>query len=113
MRKIVSARTFPALCFMLALTGCNTPETTFDLLSGEVGESVADATLMAGTPVASHALAHDRRAFVWDRPILVPTGPKRCRFTAYAVRTGEEKSLAAWQITQIETAPRGVQTGRH
>jgi hypothetical protein len=101
--RVILRQRATALWLLLALAGCGTtPRTTFEALTEEVGSSVADATLVAGTPNSSHAVAGGRRAFVWNRPVLVPTSPQRCAFTAYAVRTGEEKSLAAWQITQIE-----------
>src|SRR4051812_21970698 len=98
-----------ALCLALALGGWRTmPCTTFDLLSDEVGSSIADATLVAGMPDWQHDLPSGQRAFVWNRPILVPTSPHRCNFTAYAVRTtGDDDSLAAWEITQIAAPARG------
>ena len=95
---------FP-LTFLL-LTAC-TSTTTHDLLSEEVGRTVADVTLVAGQPHSFADMPDGRRAFRWQRPSLVPTGGPVCFYTLYAVLDGRPLSLAAWDVVEIDPSSPG------
>ena len=79
--------------------GCSA--STSQALHGEIGESVAHATLVAGSPDSFHDLADGRRAFQWYKWELSSQGGPRCVYTAYAELNGQEKSLAAWQVVDV------------
>jgi hypothetical protein len=89
-----------ALSF-LALSGC-VSATTHEMLSHEVGRTIADATLVAGPPDSWADMPDGSRAFLWELPVLVPTSPERCLYTLYAVLEGRPESLAAWRVVAIE-----------
>jgi hypothetical protein len=90
---------FPLIFLLLA--GCGST-TTHDLLSEEVGRTVADVTLVAGQPHSFADMPDGRRAFRWQRPSLVPTGGPVCFYTLYAVLDGRPLSLAAWDVVEID-----------
>ena len=85
----------------LVFAGC-TGTTTHQLLSREVGRTVADVTLVAGQPHSFADMRDGRRAFRWQRPSLVPTGGPVCFYTLYAVLDGRPLSLAAWDVVEID-----------
>ena len=86
---------------LLLLAAC-TSTTTHDLLSDEVGRTVADVTLVAGQPHSFADMPDGRRAFRWQRPSLVPTGGPVCFYTLYAVLDGRPLSLAAWDVVEMD-----------
>jgi hypothetical protein len=86
---------------VLMLSGC-VSATTHEMLSREVGRTIADATLVAGPPDSWADMPDGSRAFVWELPVLVPTSPERCLYTLYAVLEGRPESLAAWRVVAID-----------
>ena len=58
---------------LLLLAGC-TSTTTHELLSREIGRTIADVTLVAGPPQSSADLPDGRRAFHFQRPIARADG---------------------------------------
>jgi hypothetical protein len=84
---------------LFALGGCSS--TVSEALRGEIGRSVAHAQLVAGSPDSFHDLPDGRRAFQWDKWEMTSEGGPRCLYTAYAVLDGQEHSLAAWQIEDV------------
>lgn len=86
---------------LFVLTGCGT-QTTWELLEEEVGRTIADVTLVAGTPHSVADLPDSRRAFRWERWSLVPRGGPRCIYTLYAVSEGRPQSLAAWRVVGLD-----------
>jgi hypothetical protein len=91
----------------LLSTGCvgATPQTTYALFERQVGRTVADVTLVANSPDGTYGLPDGRRAFVFDRPVRVPTSPERCLYTVYAELEGQPQSLAAWRVVEVAPAP--------
>jgi len=94
-----------AIVFLL-LAGC-TSTSTHQLLSSEVGSTVADVTLTAGQPHSYADMPGGRRAFRWVRPSLAPTGGPECFYTLYAVLDGRPLSLAAWEVVAIDAPSPG------
>jgi hypothetical protein len=86
---------------LLLLAGC-TSTTTHQLLSREIGRTIADVTLVAGTPQSSAQLPDGRRAFHFQRTLLVPTGGPVCLYTVYATLSGRPLSLAAWDVVAVD-----------
>jgi hypothetical protein len=86
---------------LLLLASC-TSTTTHDLLSREIGRTIADVTLVAGPPQSSADLPDGRRAFHFQRPALVPTGGPVCLYTVYATLSGHPLSLAAWDVVAVD-----------
>jgi hypothetical protein len=91
-----------AVLIALALTACGTSVTTHDLLSREVGRTIADVTLVAGPPQFVADLPDGSRDYRWERWSLVPRGGPRCIYTLHTVREGRPASLAAWRVVGIE-----------
>jgi hypothetical protein len=91
---------------VLLLAGC-TSTTTHQLLSGEIGNTVADVTLVAGQPHSYADMPDGRRVFRWRRPSLVPAGGPECFYTLYAVLDGRPLSLAAWKIVAVDPPSSG------
>ena len=85
---------------LFVVSGCSA--TTSQALRGEVGRSVAHAQLVAGTPDSFHDLPNGRRAFQWNMWEVSSQGGPRCLYTAYAVLDGQEHSLAAWEIVEVD-----------
>ena len=87
---------------LLLLAGCTSSTTTHQLLSREIGRTIADVTLVAGAPQSSADLPDGRRAFHFQRPSLVPTGGPVCLYTVYATLSGRPLSLAAWDVVAVD-----------
>ena len=87
---------------LLLLAGCTSSTTTHELLSREIGRTIADVTLVAGPPQSSADLPDGRRAFHFQRPSLVPTGGPVCLYTVYATLSGRPLSLAAWDVVAVD-----------
>ena len=85
---------------LFVVSGCSA--TTSQSLREEIGRSVAHAQLVAGTPDSFHDLPDGRRAFQWSMWEVSSQGGPRCLYTAYAVLDGQEHSLAAWEIVEVD-----------
>ena len=70
------------------------------VLQGEIGRTIAQATLVAGTPRSFVDVDGVRKAYRWELPAY-GLGP-RCLYTLYAEREGSPQSLAAWRVVGIE-----------
>jgi len=88
------------------LTGW-TPETNWELLEREIGNTVADVTLVAGQPDAYFVVREGIRGYRWNRPHRVPHDDRRCIYTLYARQEGRARSLAAWRVVGIAPPTRG------
>jgi hypothetical protein len=109
---MVSTRICVCGLFALLLAGCMGGPTS-GLLRGELGRSVAHATLVAGSPDHAYDLPDGRRAFVFRLPVLVPTAPQRCPYTLYAEQVrGERNSLAAWRVVEVVPPAAGCEPVR-
>ena len=86
---------------VLILTGCAS-RTNWEVLEAEIGRSIADVTLVAGTPDRIADLPGGRRIYEWSRWHLVPRGGGRCIYRLHAVLKGQPQSLAAWRVVAIE-----------
>ena len=93
----------PALIAVLCLTlgGC-TSAAQWDVFEAQIGRTVADVTLVAGTPDEIGDLPEGRRVFAWKRAKLVPRGWGPCEYRLTAVREGRPESLAAWRVVSID-----------
>jgi hypothetical protein len=92
-----------AIVVALALfgaSGCSA--STSEALREEIGDSVAHAQLIAGSPHSFYDLPDGRRAFQWHKWEWTSQGGPRCLYTAYANLEGEENSLAAWRIVEVD-----------
>ena len=96
--------------FTLCLvSGCSA--TTSQALREEIGRSVAHAQLVAGTPDSFRDLPDGRRAFQWHMWEVSSQAGPQCLYTAYAVLDGQEHSLAAWEIVDIDVDGAGCPAG--
>lgn len=84
---------------LFALGGCSS--TTSDALRGEIGRSVAHAQLVMGSPDSVHDLPDGRRAFQWHKWEVSSEAGPHCLYTTDAVLEGQEHSLAAWKIVEV------------
>jgi hypothetical protein len=91
-----------AALFALSLAACGTSVTTHDLLSREVGRTIADVTLVAGPPQFVADLPDGSRDYRWERWSLVPRGGPRCLYTLHTVQEGRPASLASWRVVGID-----------
>ena len=96
------------LC-VFAASGCSA--TTSQALREEIGRSVAHAQLVAGSPDSYHDLPDGRRAFHWSMWEVSSEAGPQCLYTAYAVLNGQEHSLAAWEIVEIDVDGAGCPVG--
>ena len=94
---------------VFAASGCSA--TTSQALRGEIWRSVADAQLVAGFPDSYHDLPDGRRAFRWDKWEVSSQAGPRCLYTAYAELNGQEHSLAAWEIVDVDVDGAGCPVG--
>ena len=87
----------------LALSGANEcSASTTQALRGEIGDSVAHAQLVAGSPHSFYDLPDGRRAFQWHKWEFTSQGGPRCLYTAYAELHGQEHILAAWRNVVVD-----------
>jgi hypothetical protein len=91
-----------AALFALLLAACGTSVTTHDLLSREVGRTIADVALVAGPPQFVADLPDGSRDYRWERWSLVPRGGPRCLYTLHTVQEGRPASLASWRVVGID-----------
>jgi hypothetical protein len=94
---------------LFVVSGCSA--STSQALRGEVGRSVAHAQLVAGSPDSFHDLPDGRRAFQWHKWEVSSQGGPQCLYTAYAVLDGQEHSLAAWEIVDVDVDGAGCPVG--